>query len=184
MKSSTPLKEQLWQFSQDYIEQYQQKHGSFPVADLDPDSISPCQLQTIDDDKTTWQSVKISENLNFTNVEQALEITIHTDFIDYFCTLYADEIKAKTTDGKLSLLFAWNNADFLRLQENIIGHILMKQKLKQTVTLFFAVTDEEDMILSLNNETGEIWVEQVGCEPHKKLANSMTEFIEQLQFDL
>ncbi len=184
MKSSNPLKEQLWQLSQDYIEQYQQKHGRLPIADLDTESVSPCQVKSIDDEKTTWQAVKITESLDFSNIEKALELTIHTDFVDYFCTLYADGINAKTEDGKLSLLFAWNHDDFLRLQENIIGHILMKQKLKQPITLFFAVTDEEDMILSLNNESGEIWVERVGCKPHKKLANSMAEFIAQLAFDL
>jgi len=184
MKSSEQLKAQLWQFSQDYIQQYQGKHGSLPVADVDPDMPSPCQVSTLAGEKATWQPIKITEDLNFTNVEQALVINIHTDFVSYFCGFYADGIKAKTADGKLSLLFTWHKNDFLRLQENIIGHILMKQKLKQAITLFFAVTDEEDIILSLNNESGEIWAERVGCLPHKKLANSMAEFITSLTFDV
>ncbi len=50
--------------------------------------------------------------------------------------------------------------DFERLQQNLIGHILMKQKLKQAITLFFAVTDEDDIILSVNNNTGEVWAEK------------------------
>jgi SecY interacting protein Syd len=56
----------------------------------------------------------------------------------------------------------------------------MKQKLKQAETIFFAVTDEEDMIISLDNISGEVWVERVGCKPHKKLSNSLVEFISQL----
>jgi SecY interacting protein Syd len=184
MKSAESLKAQLWQFSQDYIAQYQEKNDSLPITDIDPQVVSPCQVSTLADEKCTWKPAKVSENLNFDNVEQALEITIHADFIDYFCTFYADSIKAKTVDGKLTLLFIWHSNDFLRLQENIIGHILMKQKLKQAITLFFALTDEEDIILSLNNETGEIWAERVGCEPHKKLANSMGEFIKSLTFDI
>jgi len=53
----------------------------------------------------------------------------------------------------------------------------MKQRLKQAETVFFAVTDEEDMIITINNETGAVWVERVGCEPHKKLADSLAQFL-------
>ena len=56
----------------------------------------------------------------------------------------------------------------------------MKQKLKQAETVFFAVTDEEDMIISLDNSSGEVWVERVGCKPHKKLSDSLVDFISQL----
>jgi SecY interacting protein Syd len=66
------------------------------------------------------------------------------------------------------------------LQENIIGHILMKKRLKQENTIFFGVTNEDDMILSINNETGAVWVERVGCKAHKKLADSLNDFIRQL----
>jgi SecY interacting protein Syd len=56
----------------------------------------------------------------------------------------------------------------------------MKKKLKQPLTLFFAITDDESMILSLDNENGEVWVEKVGCEAHKKVANSLIDFIQSL----
>ena len=36
------------------------------------------------------------------------------------------------------------------------------------------------MILSINNESGEVWVERVGCKAHKKLAESLNDFICQL----
>jgi SecY interacting protein Syd len=80
----------------------------------------------------------------------------------------------------LSLLFAWNKDDFERLQENLIGHILMKRRLKQEETVFFAVTDEEDMIISVDNASGSVWVERVGCKPHKQLSDSLAQFISQL----
>ena len=53
------------------------------------------------------------------------------------------------------------------------------KKMKQE-TVFFAVTDEEDMIISIENATGAVWVERVGCKPHKKLSDSLTQFISQL----
>jgi SecY interacting protein Syd len=87
--------------------------------------------------------------------------------------MFSGEITTKSSDGELSLLFAWNEEDFARLQENIIGHIMMKQRLKQAETIFFAVTDEEDIIISVDNATGEVWAERVGCKPHKKVADSL-----------
>ncbi len=177
------LKEAVWQVGQAYIEGYQQQHNSLPIADVDPESTSPCQVDIKENDKTTWQVIKINESLDFNNINSALDVTINQDIENYFGSMYADSIPAETSDGKLSLLFAWDHNDFQRLQENIIGHIMMKQRLKQKITLFFAVTDEEDMIISLDNDSGEIWVEQVGCEPHKKLANSMQEFLSSLSLD-
>ena len=47
-------------------------------------------------------------------------------------------------------------------------------------TLFFGLTDEEDFILTVVNESGEVALEQVGREPAKILAPSLAVFIEQL----
>ena len=177
------LKQAIWQLGQSYIEGYQQQHNALPVAEIDPESQSPCQVETQANEKTTWQVIKIDKEIDFKNINNALDVVIHKDIEDYFGTMYADSLAVQSVDGKLSLLFPWNIEDFQRLQENIIGHIMMKQRLKQKVTVFFAVTDEEDMIISLDNDSGEIWVEQVGCKPHKKLANSMQEFLSSLSFD-
>ena len=56
----------------------------------------------------------------------------------------------------------------------------MKKKLKQPVTLFFALTDDENIILTVENDTGEIWVEKVGKKAHKKVANSLNDFVNAL----
>jgi len=184
MKSSEEqLNSTLWQFCQSYLNAYQNEKGSLPLAEIDPQSSSPCEIKHLDDENTTWQPVKIEQPLDLKNISNALDVEIHADIHTYFCSLYANSIPVISSDGKLSLLFAWNFEDFQRLQENIIGHIMMKKRLKQAVTIFFAVTDEEDMILSINNNSGAIWVEQIGCEPHKKLADSMNEFISSLSFD-
>ena len=42
------------------------------------------------------------------------------------------------------------------------------------------MTDDDDHIISISNDTGAVWVEKVGCEPHKKLADTLAGFIEQL----
>lgn len=182
-QTKTNLVDVLQQFSAQYIEQYQLKHKHLPVVEHDEAWPSPCELpQKADSGDVFWRpmTIKKEQMLNFDNVESALEIVLHDDIKSYFTTQFSETLDASCEEGDLSLLFAWNEDDFQRLQENLIGHILMKQRLKQAETVFFAVTDEEDMIISIDNDSGSVWVERVGCEPHKKLASSLIQFISML----
>ena len=74
------------------------------------------------------------------------------------------------------MLHAWNDEDFDMLLQNIVGHIMMKRRLGQEITIFFATTDEEDFILSVKNKTGEVVLEQVGCEPQEILSPDLASF--------
>ena len=178
--TNSPLSQSLWKLADNFIEQFKETHATLPIIEQDDDWPSVCLQSTFDEQHVHWQPMKSEEELTFDNIESALDLSLHTDIKEYFSTFFSESIDAKCSEGNLSLLFAWNFEDFQRLQENIIGHVLMKKRLKQKVSIFFAVTDEEDMILSMLNDTGEIWVERVGCEPHKKLANSLNEFINEL----
>ena len=178
--SNNSLNELVWNFSQDYLQAYQHRFEHLPITHQVEDWPSPCEQGIHEEEFSLWHPIKLEETLIFNNVEAALEVTIHHDIKQYFTTMYSDSLDASCAEGDLSLLFAWSAEDFARLQENIIGHILMKTKLKQKLTIFFATTDDDNHIISLDNDTGEIWVEKVGCEPHKKIADTLVEFISQL----
>ncbi|NQZ20513.1 MAG: SecY-interacting protein [Colwellia sp.] len=181
MKSSPcQLTQSLLLFSQNYLIEYQERYQHLPIIEKDEQWPSPCLVNDHDEKHQHWQPCNANDNLTFDNVEQALELTIHDDFKTYFTTLYSDTLDASCDEGDLSLLFTWSENDFKRLQENVIGHILMKQKLKQPVTLFFALTDDENIILTLDNDSGEVWVEKVGKKAHKKVASSLNDFINSL----
>jgi SecY interacting protein Syd len=89
-------------------------------------------------------------------------------------------MQAKAAQGACELLQVWNEEDFERLQQNLIGHLLMKQRLKQSPSLFFGLTDEEDFILTVINDTGEVALEQVGKPAQEILAPTLAHFIAQL----
>jgi SecY interacting protein Syd len=186
------LAQTLLKFSQKYSQHHIEQFGHLPTMKYDEQWMSVCEVGSYNDDYILWQPVVMntgqvettdSEALSFVNVEAALDLKLHKDIKTYFTTVFSGEIEVECDEGKISLLFAWNREDFDRLQENIIGHILMKQKLKQAETVFFAVTNEEDMIISIDNSNGEIWLERVGCKPHKKLSDSLDHFIKQLILD-
>jgi len=176
-----------------YLQTHHDTYVHLPTVTFDEEWLSPCEQGKTEEGLSYWQPIIITdlaqtrgatnidvEQLTFANLESALGLSLHHDIKSYFSYIFSADLDVECQEGQLSLLFAWNLEDFQRLQENIIGHILMKQRLKQAETIFFAVTDEEDMIISIDNTTGEVWVEQVGCKPHKKLSNSLAEFITQL----
>lgn len=142
---------------------------------------SPCQLGAVIKQQVQWQPVPQQTKTSFANVEQALEIKLHADIITFYSEYFGAGITAEHSLGKLDLLMVWNEADILRLQENIIGHILMKRRLKQRETVFFATTDNDELVLSVLNSTGEVYLEKVGQEVVTKLADDLATFLLQLK---
>lgn len=174
------LKQYLTTFVQQYINEYQEKFQHLPTIEHDEQWLSPCETGASIEHLSLWQPIEIKDTLSFDNVESALSITLHQDIKTYFTSIYSEQIDAYWDNNILTLLFAWNRDDFSRLQENMIGHLLMKQELKQRPTLFFAVTDDDEHIITLDNETGIVGLEKVGFEVHRKLSDSLSDFIKEL----
>lgn len=124
---------------------------------------------------------KQANTLNLNNIESALDITLPPQAHELFCRYFSHDINAQAEQGPLVLLQAWNEQDFDRLQKNIIAHIMMKRRLKQADTVFFALTDKDDLLLSILLETGEVVLEVVGKEPHQIIAANLTEFMASLR---
>ena len=175
--SSKTLKENWHQFIEKW--KTQALENGFPELQPDSDWPSPCEFEQ--NGKWHWQPIKIDESLSFSNVEEALNIQLNEDFKQFYCQFYSDNISADHEKGELQFLQAWSKTDFERLQQNLIGHLIMKEKLKQTATLFIAVTDQDDLNIVVNNETSEVCLEYVGKEPHQVLAANLSEFILQTQ---
>lgn len=132
-------------------------------------------------DTCQWRPIIQSEKNSLQALNQGLDITVNPQLESYYTRYWSDNLNATTTRGGLQLLFPWNQDDFVRLQENLIAHVLMKRRLRQRDTMFFAVTDEEDFVLSILNDTGEVVLEQVGMEPKEILAADLTSFLTSLK---
>lgn len=143
--------------------------------------VSPCQQGEIDETgNKSWAPCLRQEPADFSGIEHALDIQLHDDIKTFYSRYWCAGLDAKTLRGGLQLLQIWNTEDFERLLENLIGHVMMKKRLKQRITLFFAVTDEDDHILSLDNESGKVMLEQVGLEPREVISDSLAEFLDSL----
>ena len=67
------------------------------------------------------------------------------------------------------------------MQENLIGHLVMKRRLKETPTLFIATTESDTEIVSVCNLSGEVVIEQPGVKKREVLSSGIETFLISLQ---
>ncbi|EKE74050.1 SecY-interacting protein [Gallaecimonas xiamenensis] len=140
----------------------------------DSDWPSPCEGDG------RWHPVKRDTPADFTGLEAALGLTLHPSIKAYFGHYFMEYLKVSHARGEVELLGAWNEQDFERLQQNLIGHVLMKRRLNQPVTLFIACTDDDNFMLSVDNQSGEVVLEPVGQPAQDVLAPSLAAFLDSL----
>lgn len=179
--TSTSLSSQLDLFIQQSIECQLKTHQRLPLTPFDADWPSHCYQGTPNSDgQIHWQPVRQQHHTEqmFIRLEEALGYNIHPDLKTWYSRFWSDPLPATCSEGELSLLFVWNEADCERLRSNLIGHLLNKQKLKQSPTLFFACPEpDSNQFLSIDNTTGAVWLETPGKQPTRKIAESLANFI-------
>ena len=125
----------------------------------------------------TWQAVARQVTGTFDNIDHALEMTLHGDINHLYGRYFSAPLMFNSQWGDGELLQVWNEKDFEYLQQNLIGHLMMKQKLKQPATWFIGILGDGDQMLVVNNDDGSVWIEIPGEQPEVKLAESLNEFI-------
>jgi SecY interacting protein Syd len=166
-------------FIKKYLKSYQDTLSEFPrYYPLGEDSICIQGTFNPDIDETVfWQPMKRDNLADFSNVEHALNIQLHTDIHAFYGQYFSAPLQFTAPFGDGELLQVWNQDDFENLQQNVIGHLIMKQKLKQPATWFIGVLGEGDEMLTVNNDDGSVWVEIPGEIQRTKLAGSVAEFL-------
>ena len=170
-----------------YIDLMRQNNSPL-LVEFDDDWTSPClsiddknqSLQVENGQAVNWRPVLQNPVNTMDNIASALELEIPEELATFFTRYYSLDIPAKAQRGELSLIQAWNQHDFERLQGNLIAHVLMKRRLKQAETLFFAATDDDDFIISVDCASGQVMLEQIGLTPKEVLADTLSEFISEL----
>ncbi|OMH25927.1 SecY-interacting protein [Motiliproteus sp. MSK22-1] len=166
-----------------YLDQYQNDETALPVIAYDEDWPSACYQESPDvESNSPWKPILQDKPTDlFERLEDALEFKIHTDIKQYYSRYWSDSIPASFNGDHLSLLFVWNDSDYERLRGNLIGHCLSKRKAKSPPTFFFACTEPDELILSIENDSGRILLEEPGKPPIREIAPSLDVFLSQLK---
>lgn len=171
-----------------FIQRQSAQQPNLPLAIYDSKWPSECYYPSEntplkDGERVAWKPVLQSGNNSlFERIAEALETEIHPDIISYYSRYWSDPLPARAPEGELSLLLVWNEDDMERLRGNLIGHALQLRKQKQPLTFFFACTEPDgEYFLSIDNQTGEVLLEQPGRKPLRNLADSLADYLDTLE---
>lgn len=170
----------------EFFTSYTKSHEKL-VTEHDPEWLSPCEVgQPWRDEhniqQICWQPVRRHSSVeDFFGLQNALELNIHPDIKTHYARYWSATLHAEAPQGHVSLMYLWNQQDVDRLIENLIGHALACKQNKTPFSVFFACTDEDsDLYLTVNNQSGEVQLEQPGKQPIRVVAPSLSMFMQQL----
>ena len=174
--------ELLGLFAEQYNKVVRDKTGSLPQIAQDPDWPSPCEQGEADSGQMIgWQPVRRKKQADFSGLENAMELTLHPSVVDYYGHYYSGPLLGMLAERELELLQIWNKDDQDRLQQNIIGHLLMQKKLKHSPTVFIGCVHNSEQMVSIDNETGAVVLEVAGVRERQVIAGSLSDFLKALQ---
>ena len=164
-----------------YVAHCEAETGAPPTQEHDPGWSSPCELGDPDAaGRVHWRPRRRGPRADFGGLEAALEVELHPDIKDFYGSFWGAPIELFAEEGGLTLIQIWNDEDFDRLGENVIGHALAKRRIRAPLTVFVAIADEGEFMLSVDNATGTVVLEEPGSLPTREISPNLAAFLNRL----
>ncbi|TNV17354.1 SecY-interacting protein [Buttiauxella sp. B2] len=174
------VRQALEDFTNRFCHAWREQTGGWPASEELYGVPSPCIVTTTGKD-VRWQPQPFTSENDLSAVERAMDIALQPAAHQFYTTQFAGDMPALSGKQALTLLQAWSEDDFQRVQENLIGHLVTQKRLKIPPTLFLATTTDEMEVVSLCNLTGEVVLEKIGTKQRTTLASSLNAFLQELQ---
>lgn len=166
----------IHQFTRRFCDSWQQQTGHLPVSVGLAEIDSPC-IQQRAEHGVYWLPQPFTLPASLAAVERGVEIALQPSVVAWYTSQFAADMAVSFRGQSVTLLQVWNEEDFQRVQENLIGHLIMKRRLKQTPTLFIGATDHDTEIISVDNLTGQVIREGLGSKKRKVLTENVADFL-------
>ena len=163
-------------FTRRFCDSWQQQTGHLPVSIGLADIDSPCVQQRAEHG-VYWLPQPFTLPAHLGAVERGVEIALQPSVVAWYTAQFAADMAVSFRGQPITLLQVWNEDDFQRVQENLIGHLVMKRRLKQMPTLFIGATDHDTEIISICNLSGEVIREALGSKKRDILSENLAEFL-------
>ncbi|MBQ63130.1 MAG: hypothetical protein CMQ19_13810 [Gammaproteobacteria bacterium] len=147
---------------------------------FDPEWRSDCEVGQ-QGSNTLWRPMVQKPAVDFSGLANAVDAPIHPDISAYYGSFWAGNLESTSQEGHVSLIQLWNHEDFDRLIGNLVGHFMAKQRSRQPFTVFIANTEpDSELFLSVDNESGQVLLEEPATPPLKVVEKDLATFLERL----
>lgn len=167
----------------EFVDKWQEAYNSFPIANEMEGIPSPC-IQRTDGQNIEWLPQERDALADFSHLERGIELLIHPDVKTFYGSQYSADLTLSWKGKSFTLLQVWSDDDFIRLQENLLGHLVTQRRLKLKPTIFIGTTDAELDVISICNISGEVILERLGTDKRDVLSPSIEQFLLQCQAEV
>ncbi len=152
---------QMDRLAAEFIEAVQQRDGTLPTVPHEPDWDSVAITGSAGSDLDFWRPTRRHEPFSLEGLSGALESELPEVCAAYFGHFWSASIPVMWGERPFELLQLWNPDDENNLLHNLLGHSLEKKRVREPLTVFFAVVDDE-RFLSVDATSGAVMLEEVG----------------------
>lgn len=179
MEPQNPITSTLQTLIESYRAAYLQARDCYPQAVQESDWPSPCLSEGIPEgEKGAWQVVSREATDRFSHVEEAVSVELSSLAKQYWNSFYSANITIDSDVGVLELLQPWNEEDYVRFQQNLVGHLLTQRRFKLPPTVFIGVSYEGEEVVGVDQQGG-VWLETPGKKKRQQLASDLISFLQQ-----
>lgn len=165
-----------------YRQSYHQARDQWPEVEYQQDWHSPCLADAelsgalAEGDAVAWQLAEREVSDKFSHVEEAMAIELPQSAKVYWNSFFSANVTIDSEFGIIELLQPWNEEDYLRFQQNLVGHLLTQQRFKLPPTVFIGVIYDGEQVVGVDQQ-GQVWLEVPGRKKRQLLAESLVDFL-------
>jgi SecY interacting protein Syd len=159
-----------------YVEKYD------PEAEFDPEWPSPCVSGEPEEGAMVrWNAVPMEQPPSSNDVEEATGVRLHPDAVSFYGSWWAGEVEMRLDGQVVRLNTVWNEEELEEVWASVREHLESQEQAGlRRRTLPIAGTDS-DLYFALDNETGEVVLEEPGHPPLRVVAPSLGAFLSGLE---
>lgn len=179
MATEEAITRELDRLADEFVTKWKTQRGTLPSTAFDDQWRSVAEVERVGESEVYWQPTRRSETLSFQGVSDALETSLPPVCETYFGHFWSASIPVLWGERPFELLQLWNADDENNLMHNLLGHALEKRRVREPLTLFFAVVDDA-RFLSIDADSGAVMLEEVGGSRPEEVADSLASLLSAL----